>query len=46
MGLRSGHVSAGNVTLPFGIDAELVLESDQPLLHFLERAVTVPRHAR
>ncbi|HEX4311104.1 MAG TPA: LD-carboxypeptidase [Acidobacteriaceae bacterium] len=46
IGLRSGHVSGGNVTLPFGIDAELVLESDQPLLHFLERAVTVPRHAR
>jgi muramoyltetrapeptide carboxypeptidase len=46
IGLRSGHVSGGNVTLPFGIDAELVLESDQPLLHLLERAVTVPRHAR
>jgi muramoyltetrapeptide carboxypeptidase len=46
IGLRSGHVSGGNVTLPFGTDAELILESDQPLLHFLERAVTVPRHAR
>lgn len=46
IGLHSGHVSSGNVTLPFGIDAELVLESDQPLLHFIERAVTVPRHAR
>jgi muramoyltetrapeptide carboxypeptidase len=45
MGLRSGHVSGGNVTLPFGVDAELCLESDQPLLHSLERAVTVPRHA-
>ncbi|MFZ0270692.1 MAG: LD-carboxypeptidase [Acidobacteriaceae bacterium] len=46
IGLHSGHVSGGNVTLPFGTDAELVLESDQPLLHVLERAVTVPRHAR
>jgi muramoyltetrapeptide carboxypeptidase len=46
IGLRSGHVSSLNVTLPFGTEAELVLESDQPLLHFLERAVTVPRHAR
>ena len=46
IGLRSGHVSGGNVTLPLGVDAELVLESDQPLLHALERAVTVPRHAR
>jgi muramoyltetrapeptide carboxypeptidase len=46
IGLHSGHVSGGNVTLPFGTDAELLLESDQPLLHFLERAVTVPRHAR
>ena len=45
IGLRSGHVSGGNVTLPLGIDAELCLESDQPLLHSLERAVTVPRHA-
>ncbi|HEY1807129.1 MAG TPA: LD-carboxypeptidase [Acidobacteriaceae bacterium] len=41
IGVRSGHVSGGNVTLPLGIDAELCLESDQPLLHSLERAVTV-----
>jgi muramoyltetrapeptide carboxypeptidase len=46
LGLRSGHVSGGNVTLPLGIEAELLLEGDQPLLHLLERAVTVPRHAR
>lgn len=46
MGLRSGHVSGGNVTLPLGLEAELLLESDQPLLHFFDRAVTVPRHAR
>jgi muramoyltetrapeptide carboxypeptidase len=46
MGLRSGHVSGGNVTLPFGVEAELLLEGDKPLLHCLDRAVTVPRHAR
>lgn len=46
MGLRSGHVSGGNVTLPFGTEAELLLEGDKPLLHCLDRAVTVPRHAR
>ena len=46
LGLRSGHVSGGNVTLPFGTEAELLLEGDQPLLHFLDRAVTVPRNAR
>lgn len=46
IGLRSGHVSGGNVTLPFGTEAELLLEGDQPLLHVLDRAVTVPRNAR
>ncbi len=46
IGLRSGHVSGGNVTLPFGTEAELLLEGDKPLLHCLDRAVTVPRHAR
>lgn len=46
LGLRSGHVSGGNVTLPFGTEAELLLEGDQPLLHFLDRAVTVSRNAR
>lgn len=46
IGLRSGHVSGGNVTLPFGTEAELILEGDKPLLHCLDRAVTVPRHAR
>lgn len=46
IGLRSGHVSGSNVTLPFGTEAELLLEGDQPLLHCLDRAVTVPRNAR
>ncbi|WP_350449122.1 S66 peptidase family protein [Paracidobacterium acidisoli] len=38
IGLRSGHVSGGNVTLPMGIEAELMLE-DQPSLHYAEAAV-------
>jgi muramoyltetrapeptide carboxypeptidase len=37
-GLRSGHVSRGNVTLPFGVEADLCLE-DRPALRFLEPAV-------
>lgn len=40
IGLRSGHVSHSNVTLPFGIEAELILE-DQPVLRYLEPAVQV-----
>jgi muramoyltetrapeptide carboxypeptidase len=39
-GLRSGHVSRSNVTLPLGIEAELNLE-DEPVLSFLEPAVKV-----
>lgn len=37
-GLRSGHVSRGNVTLPMGIDAELVVE-EEAVLQYLEPAV-------
>jgi len=40
IGLRSGHVSHGNVTLPMGIEAELSLE-DEPRLSYLEPAVQV-----
>jgi muramoyltetrapeptide carboxypeptidase len=40
IGLRSGHVSRSNVTLPFGIEAELILE-DEPVLQYLEPAVQV-----
>ena len=43
IGLRSGHVSGGNVTLPLGIEAELILDSSEPLLRYLEPAVS--RHA-
>jgi muramoyltetrapeptide carboxypeptidase len=38
IGLRSGHVSHANVTLPLGIRAELNLEGE-PLLQMLEPAV-------
>lgn len=38
IGLRSGHVSRGNVTLAFGIEAELDL-TGKPGLRFLEPAV-------
>jgi len=38
IGLRSGHVSHANVTLPLGIQAELNLEGE-PLLQMLEPAV-------
>ena len=38
IGLRSGHVSRANVTLAFGIEAELALEGE-PTLRFLEPAV-------
>jgi muramoyltetrapeptide carboxypeptidase len=40
IGLRSGHVSRSNVTLPLGIEAELTLE-DEPALRYLEPAVQV-----
>ena len=45
IGLRSGHVSHANVTLPLGIEAALNLENDQPLLRYLEPAVSSPDHA-
>jgi muramoyltetrapeptide carboxypeptidase len=37
IGLRSGHVSTGNVTLAFGVAAELNLTAE-PLLRFVEGA--------
>jgi muramoyltetrapeptide carboxypeptidase len=44
IGLRSGHVSIANVTLPFGIEAELDLKEDADVtssLRFLEPAVQI-----
>ena len=40
IGLRSGHVSRQNVTLTFGVDAELMLSAAEPQLHMLQPAVT------
>lgn len=45
IGLRSGHVSGGCVTLPIGIEADLILDNDQPLLQYLEPAVSLTHHA-
>jgi muramoyltetrapeptide carboxypeptidase len=39
IGLRSGHVSHGNVTLTLGVEAELIL-TDEAELHLLQPAVT------
>ena len=40
-GLRSGHVTAGNITLPIGVRAEVTVRADQVRLTFLEASVTV-----
>lgn len=45
IGLRSGHVSGGNVTLPLGIEAELDLTGAHPRLKTLETAVVPIDHA-
>jgi muramoyltetrapeptide carboxypeptidase len=39
-GLRSGHVTAGNVTLPIGVRAGLTVSDGQVRLKILEAAVT------
>jgi muramoyltetrapeptide carboxypeptidase len=38
-GLRSGHVSSGNITLPFGVRARLAVRGGQVGLRILEAAV-------
>ena len=38
-GVRSGHVSSGNITLPFGVRARLSVNGDQVALRILESAV-------
>jgi muramoyltetrapeptide carboxypeptidase len=40
IGLRSGHVSRQNVTLTFGVDAELIVQKEARL-HMIEPAVVV-----
>jgi muramoyltetrapeptide carboxypeptidase len=39
IGLRSGHVSHSNVTLPFGVQATLTIQPDSPKLTLLEPAL-------
>ena len=39
-GLKSGHVTSGNITLPFGVQAKLTVRSGQVALRILESAVT------
>jgi muramoyltetrapeptide carboxypeptidase len=39
IGLRSGHVTRTNVTLPLGLEAEVDLNDDMPTLRLLEPAV-------
>lgn len=42
VGLRSGHVDAGNLTLPLGVPVRLDLGAEgNPLMHFVEPAVEV-----
>jgi muramoyltetrapeptide carboxypeptidase len=41
IGLRSGHVDFGNVTLPFGVGVRLELDEANPQMHFVEAAVSV-----
>lgn len=38
-GVRSGHVSAGNITLPFGVQAKLTVRAESAALRILESAV-------
>jgi len=40
LGIKSGHVSSGNLTLPFGVRAKLSVGGGQVSLRILESAVT------
>ncbi len=39
-GLRSGHVTTGNITLPIGVHSELIVRNSQVTIKILEAAVT------
>jgi muramoyltetrapeptide carboxypeptidase len=40
IGLRSGHVAGGNITLPFGVQVRLdFADAANPQMHFVEAAV-------
>jgi muramoyltetrapeptide carboxypeptidase len=38
-GVKSGHVTSGNITLPFGVQASLAIKNRQVALKILESAV-------
>jgi len=40
-GVKSGHVSGGNITLPFGVRAKLEVQANHVKLRILESAVSV-----
>ena len=40
-GVRSGHVTSGNITLPFGVQAKLTVRGGQVVLRILEASVTL-----
>ncbi len=40
-GVKSGHVTSGNITLPFGVQAKLSVGDGQAALRILESAVTL-----
>ena len=40
-GVRSGHVTSGNITLPFGVQAKLAVQGSQAALKILESGVTL-----
>jgi muramoyltetrapeptide carboxypeptidase len=40
-GVKSGHVTSGNITLPFGVRAKLSVRDGQVALRILESAVTL-----
>jgi muramoyltetrapeptide carboxypeptidase len=39
-GVKSGHVTSGNITLPFGVQASLSVKNRQVTLKILESAVS------
>jgi muramoyltetrapeptide carboxypeptidase len=41
LGVRSGHVSSGNITLPFGVAARLTVHQGKVALRVLEPAVSI-----
>jgi muramoyltetrapeptide carboxypeptidase len=45
-GLHSGHVSTGNITLPFGVRAALSVSAEGVSLKLLEAATAAPASAR